>query len=323
MAKKKTKYADTRYEPQPRTIQKGTDSTTKSRVAEVAHKPKRNTWDPDNVWRAYDMSKSGCTDKGIAAELSCTKKVFEGWLKKYPSFRNAITKGREESETLNLFDGLELTSAQRRFLYAYIEHGVKKTAGAIARVTPIHAALWLRKARAGEKWMDYATAYDIAEELATDVLEAHARHRATIGEGRRKFYKGMEIMIPCEPGDHHARRIVVDVEDGVEKALYMKPYIEYEKSDRLLELLLKSKRREVFGDKKDVNLSGDGAGNNYITINQLLTEVEEGRSNGEPDIIDAEFVVETAQQFLEDKGIEPKKITKKKKKKKRTTRKGK
>ena len=94
---------------------------------------------------------------------------------------------------------------------------------------------------AHHRWLEcdpaYRNKFADAQAEANDRLEAEARRRAVAGVERMKFYKGVAIIDP--------RTITVECPDG-------KPYIEYECSDRMLELLLKAHMPDKYMDRQKI-----------------------------------------------------------------------
>src|SRR5262245_54629185 len=109
-----------------------------------------------------------------------------------------------------------------KFLEAMADGACAKHAAAAAGVTRQAAYLYRKQDD------EFAKAWAEAEEEGCDELEREARRRAVEGVPRPIFLDGQQV--------------------GVE--------IQY--SDRLLEFLLKGRRREVFGDKTEVTGANGG-----------------------------------------------------------------
>lgn len=247
--------------------------------------PQKN-WSNDNIHLAYKLASVGYTDKEIASELGVTKTTFMKWRREYPAFKNAINEGKDDKPS---WDHLELTTNQRKWLAAYSQTGQKKRACEAAMVTYMTQNTWYRRSKAKEKWPDYMEAYEIAHQLATDLLVDEAMRRGKDGVERMKFYKGMPIMIRCEPNDMNAQRIID--EDG--NAIYLKPYVEHEYSDQLLTLLLRSYRPETFTEKQQIENTGSG---NAIVLLDMVKALEDKRKG--VDVIDAKVIKDKADKFL-------------------------
>lgn len=110
------------------------------------------------------------------------------------------------------------------FLVAYSLLGVVSYAANAASINRTTHYEWLET---DDEDRTYHKAFAAAEELAGDVLEFEARRRATEGTLRPVFQQGQLVG-------------------------YVNEY-----SDMLMALLLKGRRRNVFGDKLDMNHSGE------------------------------------------------------------------
>lgn len=114
-------------------------------------------------------------------------------------------------------------SWQTIFLRELREHGMETTAANYAGVS-------LRRVKAVMR-EDEEFAADVADalEAAADVLEQEARRRAVEGVEKGVYYKGTKV----------------DVEQQY--------------SDTLLAMLLKGRRSALYGDKREINLTGNAA----------------------------------------------------------------
>lgn len=101
-----------------------------------------------------------------------------------------------------------------------------------------------------ERDKEFAAAWDNAIEVATDYLEAEARRRAFNGVPKVRLYQGEPVMVQAL--DEVGAPMFDD--DGVTPI--MTPLIEYEYSDRMMELFLKAHRGEKFKEKTEVNHTG-------------------------------------------------------------------
>ena len=81
---------------------------------------------------------------------------------------------------------------------------------------------------------EFAAQCDEAMRIASECLEAEARHRAQEGVRRLKFFQGEAILDP---------------ETG-------RPYVEHEHSDTLMMFLLKGERPDKYKDRSEVDLGG-------------------------------------------------------------------
>lgn len=262
-------------------------------------------WKDDFIYQAYELAREGKSDKDIAQHIELTRKEFIKFRKSKPAFKNAIERGR--SSIRALAKGFQLTQNQRNFLSAFSETGNKSKACEASFVTYECHGRWLRQSE--ERGDDYASAFEIAKEIAADKLEWEARRRGTEGMRQYKFFRGMPILIPCEPDDPEGK--VIQTEDG---PVHVKHYYEVTYSDTLLLTLLKASRPEKYAERKKVEQTGSGGGEAILL--DLLDRTEDERKAGlQPDIIDAEFVANAADQFIEQKGVEikPKKKAAKKK----------
>lgn len=272
---------------------------------------KNTQWNDDYIFQAYELAYGGMDDKGIAGELNVTKKTFTSWLRNKPAFKRAILRGREQSPAHQLLETEGLTPRQVAFLKAFCEVGVVSHAAYDAFVTVNTVYEWKGRSEA------FAAAYEKAKTIAADMLEGEAVRRAKDGVRRYKFFKGVPICVPCSKDHPEAILKTVETQPGEFRNEYVRPYYEHEYSDRLLELLLKAKRRNEFSDKQEVNINQ----NTSVIMLDLLEQVE-GQAQ-EPEVVDAEFIVKKADKFLEHNGIDPngekpkRKTTRKKKAAKR------
>ncbi len=132
---------------------------------------------------------------------------------------------------------------QRDFLAAFRDRGIVRDAAAEAGIDRSAHYRWLAEDQA------YRDAFASVEEDACDLLEAEARRRAVDGWAEPVFGKG--------EGAHA----------GVKVVGYVRQY-----SDRLLEVLLKGRRRHVFGnlDKRLVHVGPEGG---PVELNHATPEV--------------------------------------------------
>ncbi len=131
---------------------------------------------------------------------------------------------------------IELTQNQISFLSAYRQTGVIRQAAESAQVDRTNHSRWLRESP------DYAKAFDEAKRDAVDTLEIEARKRAIDGLRSYKFHHGMPIQNPLwKEGDPEEE----------------KWYYETSFSDRLLELLLRAHRPEVYRDHQSIEVAGE------------------------------------------------------------------
>lgn len=126
----------------------------------------------------------------------------------------------------------ELTAPQRAFLAAYEHEPIITRAAVAAGIERRCVPRWRKESPA------FAAAFEEADELATQMLEAEAVRRAQAGVKRFKFDKGRPIMHP-ETGE---------------------PYYELDYSDTLLIFMLKSKRPEVYKDRSQHEHTGKEGG---------------------------------------------------------------
>lgn len=268
-------------------------------------------WEDDFIFEGYRLAKDGYTDKEIANELNVNKKTFLEWKKQHKAFANGILKGRTERRTLQSYKGL--SKHQIAFLATYAETGCKSQGCEAAFVCYQTQHTWLKESLGGKDGGLYAAAFEMADSMSTDKLEAEARRRAMEGVERLKFHKGLPVLVPCDEDDPDAR----PHEDLLGNVEYFKPYREKVKSDSLMALMLKAKRPEQYAERKKVEHSGSVGGGAADLLSDLLDRAEKG--NTMPIILDAEFSENQANKFLEENGIvldeskPKKKVTKKKK----------
>lgn len=136
-------------------------------------------------------------------------------------------------------------SRQKVFLAAYVQCGTITHAAEAAGIHRSLHYLWLDEAGS-----DYPQRWDDAQQEALEVLEYAARERAIRGVPRLKFHKGELIMVPLLDGDGNP------ILDGDGNPI-LTPYVEYEYSDKLTELLLRANAPEKYRERSEQRLTGD------------------------------------------------------------------
>lgn len=263
-----------------RTVKKAKLKTVQVEVNETGL---LNAWSDRFYLMAHDFARRGLSNETIAQRLRASTDTFQEWLDTKPAFAEAIQVGRNKS-TKNQW--LHLKPKQRAFLTTYTRVGnISQAAIAVGVSRRMHNK-WLNEDGDLNDPGSYASCFRDAKETAIDFLEGEAIRRARDGVTRMKFHQGQPIMVPCLPSDPEA----MEVEDGKGNKCFLKPYVEHHYSDNLLMFLLKSNRRDVYGDDPQVAIT-----NNTISLNDLVQLTH----SQEPKVIDAEFVNAEAQRLIE------------------------
>lgn len=87
--------------------------------------------------------------------------------------------------------------------------------------------------------LSFRKAINEALEMAADILEDEAMHRATIGEATPVIYRGEVVMTPQDPSNPDSPLVPLEIR---------------KKSDRLLEMLLRSRRPEQYKTDNATNI---------------------------------------------------------------------
>lgn len=125
---------------------------------------------------------------------------------------------------------------KRRFLEKLAEFGtVGKAALAVSPAAKSAASAASAFYREMKVDPEFLTQVEAARELFADRVEEEAVRRALFGDDALKLYKGQPILDP-------------------DTGAYLK---DNQKSDRLLELLLKANKPDKYGDRKEINVNID------------------------------------------------------------------
>jgi hypothetical protein len=158
------------------------------------------------------------------SKKTAKKKAKKKPAKKKPA-RKKTTTQRARAKT---------KAQQAAFLKAYSQAGVITTAAEIAKIDRKRHYVWLDEV---EKYPDYAERFKDAHEQACDRLEAEAVRRGHEGWEEPVYGK--------QPGQHAGTGVVGTI----------RKY-----SDRMLELMLKSRRPVQFRERLSAELTGGGGG---------------------------------------------------------------
>jgi len=143
----------------------------------------------------------------------------------------------------------EITADVKDFvLEALLEKPVLHSAAKAVGVSPIA----LQKAMDADD--EFAQDVDMAMQIGVGAAEGAAWDRAVEGAKSHVFQNGRQVM-------------VIDEETGDTV-----PLIEYKYSDRLLELILKARKSEVYGDKAKLEVTGQS-----VLIAPTTTNLEDFR----------------------------------------------
>lgn len=125
-----------------------------------------------------------------------------------------------------------------RLLANFADTGRIDLAAAAAGVSRDMHYEWLKK------FPDYAKAFNVARERASDMLEAEAWRRAKVGIDKPLVHAGRRVVESFDVPKLDAAGQPTGETERVDRPILMREY-----SDQLLMFLLKGRRREVYGDK--------------------------------------------------------------------------
>jgi len=135
---------------------------TKARVSEVRQKPgPKGFWNSSVPQHTFELARFGHTNEEIAEFFEVSKSTIDNWTREHLEFREALYKGRLES-SLQVLDnvykranGYTYTETHEEYTY---KDGIRITTSyreVTKHVLPnITAAIYLLKARHGDKWAD-------------------------------------------------------------------------------------------------------------------------------------------------------------------------
>jgi hypothetical protein len=168
----------------------------------------------------------------------------------------------QDDEPRYIYGG-KITETQQRYLMHLAREGHKGRAAEATGIHPATAWRWKRGTDTQEPAPDYLAALAIAEDLSDDRIEDEVRRRAMEGEPRYRFSGATPVRHPenCECG-HNVREHAKPPEDDDKgprpcrafgcdcDRFYGEPYVEHERSDRLLGKLIEAKKPREYATRR-------------------------------------------------------------------------